>query len=69
MEAAALMALAEVREAEIASLLHATNAFATSEEDFHKGPVDINATIIACCFDAFIEAFNADNLGDEEPSP
>ncbi|MCL4370789.1 MAG: nucleoside phosphorylase, partial [Chloroflexi bacterium] len=37
MEAAALMALAEARQAEIASLLHITNSFATQENDFEKG--------------------------------
>jgi len=34
MEAAALMALAEARHAEIASLLHVTNTLATGENDF-----------------------------------
>lgn len=56
MEAAALMALAEVRNAEIASLLHVTNAFATMENDFHKGPDDINERILRCCLKAFEEA-------------
>lgn len=55
MEAAALMALARARDAEIASLLHVTNAFATSENDFHKGPADINQRVLRCCFKAFRE--------------
>lgn len=59
MEAAALMALAQVRGAEIASLLHVTNTFATTENDFDKGPADINRRIVNCCFDAFSEAVNA----------
>jgi len=58
MEAAALMALAEVREAEIASLLHLTNVFATTVDDFNKGPVHINEKIITCCFKAFAEALD-----------
>lgn len=49
MEAAALMALAEVRGAEIASLLHVTNSFATQENDFDKGEGDINERILECC--------------------
>ena len=53
MEASALMALSQCRDAEIASLLHATNAQATAESDFHKGPPDINEKIIACCLEAF----------------
>ncbi|MHB1033677.1 MAG: nucleoside phosphorylase [Pirellulales bacterium] len=56
MEAAALMALAKVSGAEIASLLHVTNTFATTENDFDKGPADINQRIIHCCFDAFLDA-------------
>lgn len=56
MEAAALMALAVVRKAEIASLLHVTNALATGEGDFQKGPSDINQRILACCIQTFIEA-------------
>ena len=56
MEAAALMALAQVSGAEIASLLHVTNTFATTENDFHKGPADINRRILSCCFDAFLDA-------------
>jgi uridine phosphorylase len=55
MEAAALMALAKVRRCEVASLLHVTNAMATTEGDFHKGPVDIHEKVIACCFAAFRE--------------
>ncbi len=58
MEAAALMALAETREAEIASLLHVTNAFATAENDFHKGPADINEKIIRCCLNTFSAALD-----------
>jgi hypothetical protein len=38
MEAAALMALARTRTAEIASLLHVTNSLGTGEDDFHRGP-------------------------------
>ncbi len=53
MEAAALMALAVVRHAEIASLLHVTNTFATSDNDFHKGPDDIHQRILHCCLAAF----------------
>ncbi|MFC1805699.1 nucleoside phosphorylase [Planctomycetota bacterium] len=56
MEAAALMALAQARKAEIASLLHVTNTMATAERDFHKGPEDINASILAACIAAFAEA-------------
>lgn len=56
MEAAALMALAQVRKAEIASLLHVTNAFATAENDFHKGPGDINEKVLTCCLQTFREA-------------
>lgn len=66
MEAAALMALAHVRGAEIASLLHVTNTFATTDNDFDKGPADINRRVVNCCFDAFSEAMRADG-GREEP--
>jgi uridine phosphorylase len=55
MEAAALMALAKVRPCEVASLLHVTNAMATTEGDFHKGPADIHEKVIACCLAAFRE--------------
>jgi uridine phosphorylase len=55
MEAAALMALAHVSGAEIASLLHVTNSFATTANDFDKGPADINQRILSCCFEAFSE--------------
>jgi hypothetical protein len=65
MEAAALMALAEVRKAEIASLLHVTNAFATTENDFHKGSVDINKKIIISCFEAFAETLNLKHFDDK----
>ena len=65
MEAAALMALAEVRKAEIASLLHVTNAFATTENDFHKGSVDINKKIIISCFEAFAETLNHKHFNDK----
>lgn len=57
MEAAALMALAKVRRCEVASLLHVTNALATTEGDFHKGPADIHEKVIACCFAAFRDLF------------
>ena len=43
------------RAAEIASLPHVTNAFATADNDFHKGPDDINERIIHCGFDAMAE--------------
>ena len=56
MEAAALMALAQVRKAEIASLLHVTNSLSTAENDFHKGPNDINEKILRCCLQTFREA-------------
>ncbi len=56
MEAAALMALAQVRRAEVASLLHVTNTLGTGEHDFHKGPGDINERILSCCLAAFAEA-------------
>lgn len=56
MEAAALMALAEARHAEIASLLHVTNTLATGDNDFHKGPEDINERILCCCLAAFCES-------------
>lgn len=59
MEAAALMALAQVSGAEIASLLHVTNTFATTENDFDKGPADINRRIVSCCLDAFSDAVRA----------
>lgn len=58
MEAAALMALAEARDAEIASLLHVTNALATADTDFHKGPSDVHEKVITCCLEAFAEALN-----------
>ncbi len=58
MEAAALMSLAHVSGAEIASLLHVTNTFATAENDFDKGPSDINRRIVNCCFDVFSEAMS-----------
>lgn len=56
MESAALMALSQASGAEIASLLHVTNSFATATDDFHKGPVDINRRILSCCFAAFSDA-------------
>jgi hypothetical protein len=61
MEAAAVMALAEVSGAEIASLLHVTNTFATSEHDFDKGPADINRRIVECSLGAFSDAMTAAN--------
>jgi purine-nucleoside phosphorylase len=62
MEAAALMALSHVSGAEIASLLHVTNTFATTANDFDKGPADINQRILNCCFEAFSDAMRmADN--------
>jgi uridine phosphorylase len=67
MEAAALMALAEARNAEIASLLHVTNALATGETDFQKGPSDVNEKIIRCCFEALAEVTNTGSpVGGEE---
>jgi uridine phosphorylase len=59
MEAAALMALAEVREVQIASLLHVTNALATSENDFQKGPADIHERVLNCCWAAFRETLQS----------
>ncbi|TYO96832.1 uridine phosphorylase [Geothermobacter ehrlichii] len=56
MEAAALMALAQVKKVEIASLLHVTNTMATGDSDFHKGPKDINHKVIECCLEALREA-------------
>lgn len=56
MEAAALMALAEARGAEIASLLHVTNSFATQENDFAKGESNINEQIVECCLASLGEA-------------
>lgn len=61
MEAAALMALSQASGAEIASLLHVTNAFATTTNDFQKGPADINRRILDCCFDAFLDAVKPAN--------
>ena len=63
MEAAALMTLAEVRKVEIASLLHVTNALATSESDFHKGPVDINERVIVSCLKTFTDTLNTNGSG------
>jgi len=59
MEAAGLMALAEARGAEIASLLHVTNVLATGENDFHKGALDIHERIIHCCLASLTEALGA----------
>jgi len=61
MEAAALMALSQVSGAEIASLLHVTNTFATTVNDFDKGPADINQRVLSCCFGAFSDAVRAAN--------
>lgn len=61
MEAAALMALSHVSGAEIASLLHVTNTFATTANDFDKGPAEINRRILSCCFDAFSDAMKPAN--------
>lgn len=55
MEAAALMALSAASQSEIASLLHVTNTYATSQSDFCKGLADINERILACCFETFME--------------
>ena len=68
MEAAALMALAEVRGAEIASLLHVTNALATTESDFHKGPADIHEKVILCCLAAFAETMGLEAGRSKGPS-
>ncbi|MEN6494672.1 MAG: nucleoside phosphorylase [Thermoguttaceae bacterium] len=59
MEAAALMALSQVSGAKIASLLHVTNTFATTANDFDKGPADIHQRILSCCFEAFSHAMRA----------
>lgn len=61
MEAAALMALSQTTGAEIVSLLHVTNTFATTANDFDKGPADINRRILSCCFDAFSDAMKSAN--------
>lgn len=66
MEAAALMVLAAVRKAEIASLLHVTNTLATSEADFQKGPPDINQRILACCIQTFIEGLGQGREGSRK---
>ena len=42
-----------------------TNAFATGDNDFHKGPGDINEKIIHCCLDAFVEALGANECEGE----
>lgn len=63
MEAAALMVLAAVQKVEIASLLHVTNAQATNDADFQKGPPDINQRILACCIQTFIEALGSPSKG------
>lgn len=59
MEAAALMALSQVRDVQVTSLLHVTNTFAETESDFNKGPADINERVLNCCFDTFLDAFEA----------
>lgn len=64
MEATALMALAAVRKAEIASLLHVTNTLATGDADFQKGPPDINRRILSCCFQTFAEALGSPSKGE-----
>lgn len=56
MEAAALMALAQVKQVEIASLLHVTNTMAIGDNDFHKGPADINHKVIECCLETLRDA-------------
>ena len=61
MEAAALMALARARNAEIASLLHVTNALGTGACDFRKGPPDIHERVLECCRDAFREVLHPEN--------
>ena len=66
MEAAALMALAEVHRADIASLLHVTNALATSADDFHKGEGDINERVIVTCLDTFSAALKPSREGRAE---
>jgi hypothetical protein len=67
MEAAALMALGAARQAEIASLLHVTNSFATSDNDFQKGPPDIHQRILDCCFETFFEALRHPSEGGSSP--
>lgn len=52
---AALMALAQARGVEVASLPHVTNVLATGTNDFDKGPEDVNARVIGCCLDSFAE--------------
>ena len=65
MEAAALMALAAARHAEITSLLHVTNTLATGTNDFHKGPDDINERILRCCLAVFSQSLRRTS-GDEQ---
>ena len=70
MEAAALMALAQARGAEIASLLHVTNSMATAADDFQKGETDIGERILGCCSTAFAEALTTPSparTGSTEP--
>lgn len=62
MESAGLMALAQARDAEVASLLHVTNAQATGADDFAKGEADVGEKIIRCCLGAFAEALAAARL-------
>ena len=52
MEAAALMALSQTTGAEVASLLHVTNSFTTTSNDFDKGHADIHRRVLDCCFEA-----------------
>jgi nucleoside phosphorylase len=63
MEAAALMSLAEARSAEIASLLHVTNSFATVESDFEKGGIGVGERILRCCLATFVEALGTASPG------
>jgi uridine phosphorylase len=65
MEAAALMAIAEVRKAEITSLLHVTNVFGTTENDFDKGPAGISEKIIVCCLEVFAEVLGIRHFESE----
>ena len=53
-------------QVEITSLLHVTNALATSANDFHKGESDINKRVIGSCLDAFVAALRPGH--SEKPS-
>lgn len=64
MEAAALMALAHAKQAEITSLIHVTNVMGAGENDLYKGSANTNERIIETCLDAFDEASRAENSNE-----